>query len=53
MPDKKAALIRLKIVTIFIIQLIFIINCNIQELIRHIHYFGYIFCHQNKTIKFC
>ena len=26
---------------------------DIQELIRHIHCFGYTFCHKNKKIKFC
>ena len=31
----------------------FIINSNIQELICPIHCLWYIFCHQNKTMKFC
>ena len=26
---------------------------NKQELIHHIHYFRYIFCHQSKTMEFC
>ena len=26
---------------------------NRQELIHHIHYFRYIFCHQSKTMEFC
>ena len=29
------------------------IDSGNQELFRHIHCFEYMFCHQNKTIKFC
>ena len=31
----------------------FIINSDNQEFIHHAHYFEYIFCHQNKAMKFC
>ena len=34
-------------------QIFLIINYNNQELIHHVHCFGYIFCHQSKTTKFC
>ena len=30
-----------------------IINYKNQKLIHHIHCFGYIFCNQNKTMRFC
>ena len=34
------------------ITVIFIINSNKLELINHVDFFGYKFCHQGKTMKF-
>ena len=58
MLDKKAVLTREKFKTIcltkksFQIAISFIYSDN-QELIHHINCFQYMFCHRNKTIKFC
>ena len=64
MLEKKAILTREIIKTICLTKKLFlnsyqdnsfffIINSNNIEIIHHIHCFGYIFCRQNKTVKFC
>ena len=59
MLDKKAVLSKEKIKAISLTKSFlnyltdfFIINSNIQELIRHIHCSEYVFCHKNKAMKF-